>query len=147
MHVRVEEVTAAETHDVRRLVLRGGKADSVVEFPGDDVAGALHLAAFDGPGPMVGVASFFPSPYMDWADAYQLRGMAVLPELQGTGVGSVLLAEGVARLRALGVPLVWANGRDSALGFYERHGWKVVGDGFEYGPMALPHHVVLLELS
>jgi GNAT superfamily N-acetyltransferase len=150
MQVRVREVTAAETHPVRRLVLREGRAESVVEFPGDDVAGALHLAAFadDGAGPMVGVATFFPSPLpVDGRPAFQLRGMAVLPELQGSGVGTLLLDEGVARLREAGVPLVWANGRDSALGFYERRGWKVVGDGYEYGPMSLPHHLVTLALD
>lgn len=152
MHVRVKEVTAPETHSLRRLVLREGRADSVVEFPGDDLPGALHLAAVPGEaedgagGEVVGVASFFPSP-LEGRPAFQLRGMAVLPELQGSGVGSLLLEEGVARLRAAGVPLVWANGRDSALGFYERRGWKVVGDGYEYGPMSLPHHLVVLQLS
>lgn len=148
MQVRVKGVTAAETHPVRRLVLREGQADSVVEFPGDDLPGALHLAAFadDEAGSMVGVATFFPSP-LDGQAAFQLRGMAVLSELQGSGVGTLLLDEGVARLRAAGVPLVWANGRDSALGFYERRGWKVVGDGYEYGPMRLPHHLVVLALD
>jgi GNAT superfamily N-acetyltransferase len=148
MQVKVTEVSAAETHGLRRRVLRAEAPEASVVFDGDDDAGALHLAAaaVDG-GDLVGVASFFPSPYPGEPGAYQLRGMAVVPEVQGTGIGARLLAEGVARVRARGVPLLWANGRDSAVGFYERQGWKVVGDGFVYGPMKLPHHVVLLPLK
>jgi len=147
MHVVVRRVTARQTHDLRRSVLRDGDPESVVVFPGDDDPGAIHLAAFDpADDTMVGIATFFPSPF-EGRPAYQLRGMAVIPSLQGQGVGAQLLEAGVEAVRALGtVSLLWANGRDSALGFYERHGWKVVGDQFEYGPMRLPHHVVLTEL-
>ena len=38
------------------------------------------------------------------------------------------------------------HARDSALGFYERLGWKAVGDGYVYGPMKLPHHLALWDL-
>jgi predicted N-acetyltransferase YhbS len=152
MQVKVTEVSAEETHGLRRRVLRSRAPDSSVVFAGDDDAAAFHLAAVavDG-GDLVGVASFFPSPYDGPGgpvlDAYQLRGMAVVPEVQGTGIGATLLAEGVARARAQGASVLWANGRDSALGFYERQGWKVVGDGFIYGPVKLPHHIVMREIS
>ncbi len=147
MHVVVRSVTAVSTHGIRRAVLRDGNPDSVVVFPGDDDPGALHLAAFDADtDEMVGIATFFPSPF-DGRPAYQLRGMAVVPSVQGQGVGAALLEDGVERLRAMGVGLVWANGRDSALGFYERRGWKVVGDQFLYGPADLPHHVVVFDLK
>ncbi|HEV7886430.1 MAG TPA: GNAT family N-acetyltransferase [Acidimicrobiales bacterium] len=157
--MKVTRVSAAETHEVRRRVLRADLPDSSVSFPGDDDAGAVHLAAWSGDGggdgdggeggdEVVGVASFFPSPYEGRPDApaWQLRGMAVVPAVQGQGVGSALLAEGVVAARAAGAAVLWANGRDSAVGFYERHGWKVVGDGFVYGPARLPHHVVLVDL-
>ncbi|MDQ1436805.1 MAG: hypothetical protein QOK43_434 [Acidimicrobiaceae bacterium] len=164
MQVHVIEVTAADTHSTRRLVLREGRSDSVVAFDGDDHPGAIHLAAIDHIDgvigdhidgvvddirtSIVGVATFFPSPCGPRPDdvAYQLRGMAVLPEYQGRGVGASLLAAGVERVRAAGATLLWANARDSALGFYEGKGWKVEGEGFEYGPARLPHHVALLPL-
>jgi predicted N-acetyltransferase YhbS len=149
MQVRIDAVAAEETHAVRRLVLREGRADSVVTFDEDVLPEAIHLAAVDDGGSVVGVATFFPSVLAGRPDAaaWQLRGMAVLPSLQGSGVGGMLLAEGVARVRAAGADVVWANGRDGALGFYERHGWKAVGDGYTYGPAALPHHLVVLELG
>jgi GNAT superfamily N-acetyltransferase len=148
MHVYVRDVTAAEAYPLRRRVLRPGFEESVIVFEGDAVPGAFHLGAFEAEagGEPVGIATFFPSPRGSVADAWQLRGMAVAPEVQGRGVGAALLAAGVARVGALGAPLLWANGRDSALGFYERHGWKVVGDGFTYGPADLPHHIVELPL-
>lgn len=140
--VRVTEVSAEETHALRRAVLRADMPESSVVFEGDDDPAAIHLAAFD-EGRMIGVATFFPSP-LDGRAAWQLRGMAVAVDLQGTGVGAALLRHGVERVRAAGGGLVWANGRDTALGFYRRHGWEVVGEGFVYGPMRLPHHVVVL---
>jgi GNAT superfamily N-acetyltransferase len=145
MQVRVTEISASETYPLRRRVLRPGLPDSVIVFDGDDRPGAFHLGAFADS--LVGIATFFPSPYEDRTDAWQLRGMAVVPEVQGQGVGGLLLAEGVARVRSAGANLLWANGRDAAVGFYERHGWKIVGDGFEYGPAHLPHHVVVLALA
>jgi hypothetical protein len=41
---------------------------------------------------------------------------------------------------------VWANARDSALGFYERAGFTVAGDGFVTDDTRLPHHAVVLDL-
>ena len=96
---------------------------------------------------IVGVATLFPSAFEGREDAWQLRGMAVAPEVQGSGVGGMLLDEGVRIARKAGATLLWANGRDTAVGFYERQGWKVVGDGFVYGPAGLPHHLVVLYLS
>ena len=61
-------------------------------------------------------------------------------------MGGLLLDEAERRARAAGAEWLWAEGRDSALGFYERAGWRVEGDGF-VAAMDLPHHVVVLDLS
>lgn len=71
--------------------------------------------------------------------------MAVEPSLQGTGLGSRLLDAVVERCRDAGAEVVWADGRDSALGFYRRHGWSVEGDG--YDKVGIPHHTVVLDLG
>jgi NAD(P)-dependent dehydrogenase (short-subunit alcohol dehydrogenase family) len=57
-----------------------------------------------------------------------------------------LLAAAVERLTAAGAEVLWADGRDAALPFYERHGWKVQGDGF-VAAGGIPHHVVVLDLT
>ena len=145
--IEVVDVPAAATHDLRRLVLRGGDPNSDVDFPEDRVEGAFHLGAKSNDGTLLGVASFSPqeTEHRPGKVAVQLRGMAVLEKHQGLGVGKRLLDEAARRLRERGVDVLWANGRDSALGFYERWGMDVVGDGF-VTPSGIPHHVVVYDL-
>ena len=73
--------------------------------------------------------------------------MATDRSLQGTGLGGVLLEHGCRVAHERGFPLVWARARDAALGFYERHGFVVEGDGFIDGPTQLPHHLVVRRLA
>ena len=78
--------------------------------------------------------------------AMQLRDMAVEPEHRGTGAAAAVLAAGIERARADGAELVWANARDTALGFYVAHGFETVGDGYVDRTTALPHHRIRLRL-
>ncbi len=148
--VVVVDVEAADTHDLRRRVLRAGRAEHLV-FPEDDRPGASHLGVRTPPaGPLVAVASFSPedSAHRPGRRAVRLRGMVTDPGLQGRGIGRSLLEVAVQRLGASGVEVLWANARDSALGFYERLGFEVVGDGFLAGPAGdIPHHIVVLDLG
>jgi GNAT superfamily N-acetyltransferase len=158
MQVEVTRLSAADVLGVRRTVLRDGRTDVPADFPEDEGPHAIHVGArrpahaADGPAPpndnpLIGVATLFPSPRPDDPDAWQLRGMAVLPEHQGQGIGGALLAAGARLVKEAGGSQVWAHARNTALGFYERQGWKVVGDTYEYGVMRLPHHLVMLELA
>lgn len=144
----VVEVPAAAAHDLRRRVLRGGDPDADVDFPEDARPGAFHLAIPGDDGWPVAVASLSPDPWpgRPGEPAWRLRGMAVEPDLQGTGAGGRLLEAVVDRLRAAGAAVVWAHARDTAVPFYERHGFRVEGDGFLATPARLPHHVVVREL-
>jgi GNAT superfamily N-acetyltransferase len=76
--------------------------------------------------------------------------MAVEPERHGVGIGRAILDEAASLLRRVDASLVWANGRDTALGFYERAGWEVVGDGYvlpvQGDRPGMPHHRVELRL-
>jgi GNAT superfamily N-acetyltransferase len=145
--MRVIEVDSTATHDLRRHVLREGKHDAEVVFPEDDVAGAFHLAAVDDGARIVAVASFSPepTPHRPHARAARLRGMAVEPSWQNRGLGRMLVEAARERLRSEGFEVLWANGRDSTLGFYRRLGWDVAGDGF-LTETGIPHHVVLTDL-
>ena len=142
----VVRVAAGAVHDLRRRVLRGGRADAEVAFPQDERPGAFHLALLGADGRPAAVASLAPEPWpaRPGADAWRLRGMAVEPAHQGTGAGARLLVAAEAELAARGAELVWAEARDSAVGFYRRRGWRVVGEGF-VGAEGLPHHVVVRE--
>jgi GNAT superfamily N-acetyltransferase len=72
--------------------------------------------------------------------------MAVDPSMQGTGVGRLVLAEGMNAARESGSSLLWANARTSALGFYERMGWKVIGEEFIATDSGLPHYPMAIPL-
>ena len=141
---------AAATYPLRRAVLRGGDPEAEVRYEGDDLPTAVHLVALDGADAVVACATLFPAPTERFGpNAWRLRGMAVAPSLQGTGVGRELLDEAVRRVRAEGADVIWADGRDTALGFYEREGWRVEGDGYDVpvGTGTIPHHLVVLELA
>jgi GNAT superfamily N-acetyltransferase len=88
------------------------------------------------------VATFVPTD-----EGVQLRGMAVDPGAQGTGVGRLLVEAAVERLRAAGVTRMWCNARDTAVPFYERLGWRIIAPGFVHAESGLPHHPMELLLS
>ena len=141
-------VEAGAVYPLRRQVLRAGRTDLEVAFPEDERTGTIHLAAVAEGGRVLGVVTLFPQPCdrRPGATAWHLRGMAVDPATQGRGVGRALLEEAVRRAREAGVEALWAEGRDTALGFYEGAGWSVEGEGFP-AAMGLPHHSIILDLS
>lgn len=127
-------------------MLRAGTPSSDVHLDEDDDPRAFHLG-IERDATLVACVSFSPQLLLDrpGVDAWRFRAMAVDERHQGEGLGRVVLLAGFDRLRARGVPLVWAKARDTALGFYERLGMVVVGDGFVDEATALPHHVVVRE--
>jgi len=145
--VRVEEVPAEATHDLRWRVLRGSRPGAAVVFPEDSRPGAFHLAVGHDD-TILAVASFSPepTPYRPGRSAVRLRGMAVDWSFQHHGLGRLLVTTVVERLQAEGVDVLWCNARDSAGGFYARMGFEVVGDGFVLPESGIAHHVMVLDL-
>jgi GNAT superfamily N-acetyltransferase len=143
----VVELSAEQTHELRRLVLRDGTPSTDVRFDDDDRPDALHLGA-ESAGEIVAISTWIRRPHPDHPAlrGVQLRGMATAPSRRGTGLGSVMLNVGVDRMRDDGVELVWARARDSALGFYTRHGFVVFGHGYVDLATALPHHDIVRRL-
>ncbi len=142
-------MTATATYDLRRLVLRQGRADAEVAFDGDRAAGALHLAVVGGDQRPLAVATTTPAacPRRAGRRGWKVRGMAVEPQCRGRGLGGQLLREIEARARAATVKVLWADARDEALAFYERHGWSVEGEGYVPPTIDLGHHMVILDLD
>lgn len=70
----------------------------------------------------------------------RLRQMAVLNNLQGKGIGRALMmfAENIARDR--GFRKISMHARKTAVGFYEKLGYEVVGD--EFLEVTIPHHIM-----
>ncbi|MDF2193130.1 GNAT family N-acetyltransferase [Paraflavitalea sp. CAU 1676] len=70
----------------------------------------------------------------------RLRQMAVLNNLQGKGIGRALMqfAENIARDR--GFRKMTMHARQTAVGFYEKLGYRVSGDQFE--EVSIPHYIM-----
>lgn len=145
----IVEITAGDTHALRRAVLRNGDPSRPVEFPEDALGTTVHLGIRDETGRLVATSSWLPNacPEMPGPTAIQLRGMATDASRQGNGVGGRLFEAAVDRWRDAGFELLWARARDSALGFYTRHDCQVIGDGFIDATTELPHHIVVRMLN
>jgi predicted GNAT family N-acyltransferase len=76
--------------------------------------------------------------------AVRLRQMSVKAGLQGKGIGRVLMqfAENLARDR--GMKKIVMHARKTAIGFYEKQGYKVKGDEFQ--EVTIPHYTMEKEL-
>ena len=74
------------------------------------------------------------------AKTCRLRQMAVLNNVQGKGIGRALMlfAETIARDR--GFRKITMHARETALGFYERLGYKISGE--EFKEVTIPHYVM-----
>jgi len=136
----VVEIHAADTHPLRLEVLRNDTPSQQVAFDVDELPGTFHLGVRDGVD-LVAVSTWAPRPHRG-ETGIQLRGMATVPSMQGTGIGAVLLEAGCARA-AVVAPVVWARARDTALPFYLRHGFTIDGDGFVDESTGKPHHVII----
>jgi predicted GNAT family N-acyltransferase len=78
------------------------------------------------------------------AKTVRLRQMAVHKKLQGKGIGATLLnfAENLARDH--GFTKLTMHARKVAMGFYEKQGYKAVGD--EFTEVTIPHYVMAKKL-
>jgi GNAT superfamily N-acetyltransferase len=143
----VVELSPEQTHELRRVVLRAGTPSTDVRFDDDERPDTVHLGV-EIAGAVVVVSTWIPRPHPDHPAlrGVQLRGMATAPPWRGSGLASELLVAGIERVRDEGVELVWARARDTALGFYERHGFVVFGRGYVDLATAIPHHDIVRRL-
>jgi GNAT superfamily N-acetyltransferase len=142
----IRRISAEETIPLRWPILRAGLARETAIFEGDDWPETHHFGAFAG-GRLQGIATILRAPFSgdSQAEARQLRGMAVLPETQGSGCGTALVGACIAAAREAGAAVLWCNARTPASKFYARLGFQIVGDEFEI-PTAGPHYRMFLPL-
>src|SRR5579864_4793742 len=85
----IRRINAADVIDLRHAILREGLRRETAIFEGDDNPEARHYGAFED-GRLIGCVTLHPSKWQD-TPAWQLRGMAVVPELRSQGVGKALI--------------------------------------------------------
>ena len=143
----VRRITLGRAKPVRNEVLRRGTPTREANYDGDDDPRTVHIGA-ERDGRVVATSTWVIAAWQGdpTAAAVQLRGMAVLDEMQRGGVGTALIDAGLAHARDVGARYVWAKARDTALAFYEGCGLSTVGDSFVEPASGLPHRLVVLEL-
>jgi GNAT superfamily N-acetyltransferase len=142
---RVAPVPASQLHDLRRRVLRENDPTKSVDEPRDAESTSMHFAGLLD-GRVVVSASFYPTtaPIRQDLVSYQLRFMAVDLDVQGHGYGARVLEAAEHALRDAGAEQLWANARDTALGFYLKTGWELIpGSEHISGETQLPHHRIV----
>jgi GNAT superfamily N-acetyltransferase len=141
---RVDRVPAPLLYGLRRRILSNDDPEKNVADSRDEESTSWHFGGFLGDRIVVS-ASFFPAgaPIRSDLVSMQLRYMATDFDVQGQGLGAELLTVALEALRRHGVEQVWANARDSALGFYRATGWSVLEGSEHISTLSfLPHSVI-----
>jgi GNAT superfamily N-acetyltransferase len=128
MEVVVRVAELAEVRPLQLAVLRPNGP-----LPGDRPlpAEALHVAALRD-GAVIGAATVlperWPGPGAIAEPVWRLRAVVVAEGIRGTGIGRAVVDRATELAASEGANSLWAEARSSALGFYERTGWTVIGD-------------------
>lgn len=153
----IVSIAAADTHDLRRRVLRNGDPAGVVIWPRDDEPATTHYGAKDQAGRIMAIGTIYAQPLPDNvtdsalahgippAHQFQFRGMASDAAVRGSGAGRAVLAALFAHAQRQTPALLWCNARVAAIGFYEKSGMRIISDRFDIAGVG-PHHVMAVRL-
>jgi predicted GNAT family N-acyltransferase len=121
----------AAAYDIRRRVFQEEQGvPPELEFDSDDAI-AVHVVAVAG-GDVIGTGRL-----VMHADIAKVGRMAVVREWRGRGAGRAILAALVGEAAQRGVQRVVLHAQVHAIPFYERNGFRVVGDVFDEA--GIPH--------
>jgi GNAT superfamily N-acetyltransferase len=155
VNVDIERIQIAASYPLRHAILRPHQRIDEMHYENDDDPGTASFGAIDREtGDIVGVATVFPDPApFDPAAVgvlpgpggpvvmWRLRGMAVRQDLQGQGIGAMVLSGALDHVAAEHGGLIWCNARARAITFYERAGFVAWGDRWEIP--GIGSHVVM----
>ena len=138
----IQNITSTETYPVRHVVLRAGKPIESCQFDGDEL-GSTHHFGYYLINQIIGVISLFEidNSHFIAKKPFQIRGMAVLPAFQKQGVGEALVKEAEKFCTTQNADLIWFNARTTAVGFYQKMGYEIVGSEFEINEVG-PHFLM-----
>lgn len=143
----IRKISAQQTFIVRHPVLRKGKPVESCYFGGDDFTSTQHFGLYQD-NKIQGVISVFENNNLLFEDKnqMQIRGMAVLENNQGKGFGKLLVKHVEETLKLQNTGLIWFNARENAVGFYEKMGYKKIGDSFEIPDVGI-HYIMWKKLN
>jgi ribosomal protein S18 acetylase RimI-like enzyme len=124
--------------ELRREVLR---RPLKMDFTAEQLAAEapqFHLGAWEG-GKLLGCLALVVE-----GGTARMRQVAVLPEMQGRGIGRLLVLECEAEAVRRGAARMDLHARQTAVAFYEKLGYSVEGESFT--EVRLPHRIMTKEL-
>ncbi|MEH7523403.1 GNAT family N-acetyltransferase [Bacillus sp. JJ1503] len=145
--LEVRKITPEMTYSTRHTVLRPHQTIEDCKYDTDHEPGALHVGAFS-QGRLISIASFCIERNPDFSIEmqYRLRGMATLEEFRNLGAGKLIVAYAENLIKAQGFDLIWCNARTSVEQYYNRLGFNIHGEVFDYPPIG-PHIVMYKKLA
>jgi GNAT superfamily N-acetyltransferase len=96
--------------------------------PGDTARECVHFGAYLD-GTLVGVCSVGPEPLpvLDHPPAWRMRGLVVLPQLRGSGIGTELIKHRLRHVAAQSNPLAWGFAKRRLIALYSSLGYCPTG--------------------
>ena len=145
--IEIKKITALETIIVRHPVLRPGRPTESCNFEGDDLTTTAHFGLYV-ENQLSAVISAFKvqNNLFSEGNQYQIRGMAVLYEFQKKGFGEALLKYCENEIKLKKGNLIWFNARETAIGFYKKSGFEIIGGQFEI-PDVGPHYILFKRIE
>ncbi|MFN9066674.1 MAG: GNAT family N-acetyltransferase [Bdellovibrionales bacterium] len=143
---KVSNVTVSQVIDLRSRILRPGQPLVNSQYEEDYDPTTFHLGSFNESMKIVTVGTFIQqrhSYFFNSKLSYRLRGMATEIEFQKKGYGKNLIIAAEKILIARSCDLLWFNARLSALDFYKKLGFKIMGEVFELP--SIGSHIVMFK--
>ena len=144
--IEIKKISAFESIIVRHPVLRAGKPIETCHFEGDDLPSTVHFGLYFEK-QLIAVISAFEvkNKLFTEENQYQIRGMAVVLEFQKKGFGEQLLNYCENEIRIKKGELIWFNARETAVDFYKKSGYEIIGGQFEI-PDVGPHFILFKKI-
>lgn len=142
--MQIKKITAEQTYKLRLAVLKTCD-DYIYKYQGDFNDSTTHFAVFEHQ-ENLGIVSLMENKH-DYFNGkqLQLRGMAVLKNAQGKGVGQKLIQAFITESTILKADIIWCNARDYSIEFYKKQGFKIEGEKF-FIKNVCDHYVMYLQL-
>jgi GNAT superfamily N-acetyltransferase len=128
-NLHIEQIRPELTWRLRQQVLYPNESLAAMKM--DEDAQGLHFGVFVDE-KLAGVVSLFQT-----GNVFQFRKFAILPPMQGKGVGTALLTYIISFATLQGGSRIWCNARSTAVNFYGKAGFVSTGqtfskNGFDY---------------
>ncbi|MCC6410177.1 MAG: GNAT family N-acetyltransferase [Saprospiraceae bacterium] len=136
MYVIEIEFATPEYDDAVRLRYEVLRKPLGLEYTPEQLAAEYdnyHLAAYTNNGQLIGYLNLTPFE----GRAIKMRQVAVEPHAQGLGTGRKLVEASEILARKMGYQTMVLHARESAVAFYQKLDYKVVGERFE--EVSIPH--------